>query len=236
MSDIEIQLLGVKHPDERIHQEIDNVAAQDGGPDVVYHEMPDSTTGFAEFSVWMILKNPAGIVPAILYVIKSMLKMRRGVSVSSSGTAHIKSECRVAAERLREDYDADLVNIGMNRLDLLKRRSWRSAAASWGIILVALWIILKSIQLGALGGLWFLIFPFALSLRHRTRTLDNIRELRDEHLASNINKDIDGQGRATPIVIVGQKHVEGIGSHLSVYGYSTVCRWLSREADHRAST
>lgn len=235
MPDTVVHVLGVKHTDSRIHDGIDEEATQVGPPDVIYHEMPESAPNFWEFTLWMFLKNPAGIIPSLIYFVRSMLTTRLGFGVGSDGRTYVKTECRVAAERLRDEYDAHLVNIGMNRLDLLKRRSWLTAATSWAITIVALAIIVSVLSSGNLSHLWALIVPLALSMMHRVRTLDNIRDTRDEHMANQIRRDSDSANRTKAIAIVGQKHVEGIGVVLGVGGYSPNCRWITREEDYKGN-
>lgn len=230
MSDREVHILGVKHTDERIHSGVDAEAEKAGGVGVVYHEWPKSSHGLLEFLFWVLLKSPASILPATIYTITSVIEMGRGLSLDSSGTTHFKSECKVAAERLRDEYDADLVNVGMNRIDLLKRRGWFSALISWGIILVALWIVKRTLVLGDPGILAGLFFPIILAAIYRNRTLNNVRGSRDEHMANIILRDYTERHPTTAFVIVGQKHVEGIASRIGLQ-FSPTCRWLSNEAD-----
>lgn len=221
--------------DSRIHDSIDEEAARSGCPDVIYHEMPESTPIFWEFAFWMVLKNPAGIIPSLIYFLRSILKTRLGFGVSQDGRTYVKTECREAAERLRDKYDADIVNIGMNRLELLKHQSWLSAATSWAITILALVILASALHSGNFSHLWALIAPLALSMMHRIRTLDNIRDIRDEHMANRIHRDSNSANRTRAMTIVGQKHVEGIGVVLGVHGYSPNCRWITREEDYKDS-
>jgi hypothetical protein len=230
VSDQDIRILGVKHTDDRIHSGVDAEAEQADGIDVVYHEWPESSHDLFEFLFWHLLKSPSSSLPATLYALSSVIKMRRGVSVDSSGTAQVKSECKVAAERLRDEYDADLVNVGMNRIDLLKRRSWVSALFSWVIVLLAVLVIKQAVVTGNLALLGAIVVPVALSMIHRVRTLNNIRESRDKHMASTILEDYTKRPPTIAFVIVGQKHVEGIASRVGGR-FSPVCRWLSNEAD-----
>jgi len=230
VSERDVRILGVKHTDDRVHSSIQGEAEQSDGVGVVYHEWPESSHDLLDFLPWLLVKSPASIIPATLSAIISVVKMRRGVSVDSSGTAYIKSECKVATERLRDEYDADLVNVGMNRIDLLKRRSWFSALLSWGIVLLAIWIIIQTIEMGNPALLRWLIVPLILSVTYRVRTLDSVRDSRDEHMATAILQDYNERQPTTAFVIVGQKHVEGIASRVG-RRFSPVCRWLSNEAD-----
>lgn len=230
MPDRDVHILGVKHTDERIHSSVDAEAEQADCVGVVYHEWPKSSHDPLEFLFWILLKSPSSILPATIYAITSVIKMGRGVSVDPSGTTHIKSECKVAAERLRDEHNADLVNVGMNRIDLLKRRSWFSALVSWGIILLAVWIVNRAMVMENSSLFVGLTVPIILSAIYRNRTLINVRESRDEHMANNLLEDYTERQPTTAFVIVGQKHVEGIASRVG-QRYSPICRWLSNEAD-----
>ncbi|NLV13954.1 hypothetical protein [Haloarcula argentinensis] len=230
MSEQDIHILGVKHADDRIHSGVDTEADQVDNIDVVYHEWPESSHDTQEFLFWWLLKSPSSGFPAILYLLRSVLKMRRGVSVDSSGTAHVKSECKIAAERLRDEYDADLVNVGMNRIDLLKDRSWTSALFSWSIVILAVLIMWQAIMAENLAFLVAMLVPVVLSMGYRGRVLNNVREARDEHMANAILGDYTERPSSTGFVITGQKHIEGIASRVG-RRYSPVCRWLSNEAD-----
>ena len=228
--DWDVHILGVKHTDERIHGGVDAEAEQADGVGVVYHEWPKSSHDPLEFLFWILLKSPSSILPATLYAITSVIKMGRGVSVDSSGTTHIKPECKVAAERRRDEHDADLVNVGMNRIDLLKRRGWFSALVSWWIVLLAVWIMNRAIVMGNSWLFVLLTVPIILSAIYRNRTLNNVRETRDEHMANTLLEDYTEHQPTTAFVIVGQKHVEGIASRIG-QRVSPICRWLSNEAD-----
>lgn len=232
MTDRDIRILGVKHTDDRIHDGVSNEAEQVDELDVVYHEWPESTPDLIRYLFWLLLKNPSVIPPATIYAIRSMITMRRGFSVDSTGTTHIKSECKVAAERLRDNHGADLVNVGMNRTELLKQRGWFSAAQSWGIVLLGIWIVKRAVDTGNFAALWLLILPFGLAAFHRVRTLDKVRDTRDTHMTNTILEDYTEREAKAAFIIVGQKHIEGIASRLGGR-FSPVCRWLSNEADLR---
>lgn len=226
----DIRILGVKHTDKRIHPRIDDETERDSPPDVVYHEFPESIPDSKEHVYWLLRKDPASILPNLIYLIYAMFVMRRGFSVDSAGKAHVKSECRIAAERLRNEFDAELVDVGMDRVDLLKERSWSLSFQSWAIFLPTLAIIVRIGRTGNLIFLWGLLILLLISFLHFDRTLGHMREDRDEHLAERISSDYIHQRRGTAYILVGQDHVRGIASHLGSE-VSPVCRWLSAEAD-----
>jgi hypothetical protein len=226
----DVSIFGVEHTNDRIHDRIEEEADRID-LDVVYHEWPESSHSFQAIVGWGLLKNPVVIAPSLLYLVRSMIAMRRAPSIDSSGTVYLKSECKVAAESLRDEYNAKLVNIGMDRVELLKRRSWASAAVSWGIAIIAIWIVTSAIVSNTPSTLWGLIVPILLSIIHRHRTLSNVRDERDEYMATAILKDIDHREPSTAFVLVGEKHVQGIGVHLSIADLNPVCRWLIKEAE-----
>jgi hypothetical protein len=231
VSQSEVSLLGIKHTDERIHSLIDDETDSLKSVGAIYHEQPESRSSFSEHSKWVLLKNPVGIFSSLRYLLQSMVSMRRGLTVEDTGTVQLKSECRIAAERLRDELDAPLTNIGMNRTELLKRRSWLSAVYSWVIVGLALWVCGAVVVTSAPVWLVFLLIPLILAVDHRSRTLTQIREMRDVHMASNILDSLANEDPETAVVIVGEKHLPGIGAELGAAGYRPICRWVSQEAD-----
>lgn len=233
MADSDIRILGVKHSDDSIHEPIEEEAASVAGPDIVFHEWPESNPDFWNYAYWTLLKNPVVIVPAFLHLVRAMVRMRRGITVTSTGSVELETECKRAAKQIRDEYDSNLVYIGMNRAELLKERKWTSALHSWGIFLFIIGSIWMSVVNGELAFLWFLLFPVVFSVAHRKRTLDQVRDLRDKHMARSILDYTQEHRPESAFVIVGEKHVKGIGAQLGARDIFPVCRWLTSESDFR---
>lgn len=229
MSASDVRIFGVKHSDDSIHEPIEEEAASVAGPDVVFHEWPESDPDFWNYAYWTLLKNPIVVVPAVLHLVRAMLRMRRGISVTSSGSVILETECKRAAEQIRDEYGSNLVYVGMNRVELLKQRTLWSAFQSWVILLITIWIIWTAGTSEKLAFLSFLIFPIGFSMAHRKRTLDKVRDIRDEHMANNILEYLQEHRPESAFVIVGEKHVKGIGAQLGARDIFPVCRWVVSE-------
>jgi len=226
----DVRIFGINHTDDRIHEPIDHAAEHANSPDMVFHEWPQSNEKTRTQVFWLLFKNPFNLLLGGLKLLEYRLKMGRGFTTEPGEGTMVKSECRIATERLDEEYDAARVPIGTGRVKRLKQMSYMSSFLSWSAIAVLLLFLALGITRGP-GYLLFISVAVLIGISNQMWVQNRIRPLRDKNMADQIIDGIRSKEPESVFIVVGENHVEGIAKNLGACDIYPECRWVVSELE-----
>lgn len=227
-------ILGVRHPDRRVPNLVEEHV--DRPVDRVFHESPETEPTTCAYVVWTVLKNPlavvVGTVRLLAFLVANLRFVVRMIRIGRADDLTVKSDGRAQGRRatraLAETHSTEWKPVDMTPVERVKRMPRLLSVLSWFVVLLLIVSVVFLFTVPVVGAVLTLgAVGFALTVSRAIG--DQRRPARDARMFENITAASETGDHV--VLITGENHVKGIGSHAAAASIEYDAYWLSATAD-----